>query len=177
MHVDLVKAAVLGVKVLAAVVGGVAIFAGVNKICNSGKKEATKKVSENDGLNIISPQPQQEEVKNDSFEDTSAKIVRGIQIGQTALNGTLNIVQSMASMASSIGRLFDPRTYSSEMLGDPFAASGYFGPRPVPASIGDSYDWRQQPVERSYIIDNRTGEKIPCAKQGNMMFVGSSNPW
>lgn len=152
MKVDYVKVAVVGVKVLAAVVGGIAVFAGLTKLVsssNDGEGGSEYDEETNQGNEDLA----QDDVRYDDrpprhfsggqgVNRTGTKIINGIRCGQMALNGAMNIIQGVVTVASNINRVFDKRAYKT-MLNDPSASTGFFGTQMIPSYAAGDYPWNR----------------------------------
>lgn len=139
--------AIAGAKILAAVASGVAIYVGVKEF---GKKTES---SENEGPKNMVGGEQQRPVNNQAVNQvgntgyqvqpprdfrgvgynnnlpTESKlgttIMNALKVGQLFCTGTMEIIQSLSSVANNISRLLDRSSYS--MIGDPSAGNYYGG--------------------------------------------------
>ena len=160
-----VKIAIIGLKVLAAVVGGVALYAGLNKL--SENKQSQKCNNKPEDNNSCEP-PKFESGQS----DTGKKIMDACRVGQVALNSTMNIISGIGTVANSINRMFD-KSYYDTMLNDPYASSGYFGPQMIPSYAPGNYPWNKRedpglPYNRPiYQGKDNTGEDIYWIRRPN----------
>lgn len=182
MKTDYVKLAVTGLKVLAAIAGGVAVFAGISKIVSEGnnKKNNTERPQskqnwETEENGIIEEVPQQ--ASNPGYSETGQKIINGLRIGQAAISGTMNVIMGVATVANSINRIFDPNYYNS-MLNDPSIGGGYFGNQMIPSYPVGDYPWNRRedpglpmntPIYRGK--DNAGDDTYWIRRKGNIIEV------
>lgn len=150
MKTDYAKVAVLGFKILAAVVGGVALFAGLSKMVGKSNSQPEEDNDEqpDEGQCLTEEEwnerpPRRYGNGGPNLSETGNKIINGIRVGQAALAGTMNIVTGVAAVASNINRIFDPNYYKN-MLDDPMASTGFFGTQMIPSYAAGDYPWNRQ---------------------------------
>lgn len=188
MKASYVEIAELGLKFIVAVAGGLAVFAGINKLvknfhsdqrqqpgmggepCQGGYQPGPGYQPEEPPIMMDpsspyepynQPNPEVEENKPRDFGD---KLVRGIKMSQVALMGLIGIVTGVSAVASNINRMFDPGYYNT-MVNDPYASTGFFGTQVVPGMPGcPDYSWNQPPqVPYAYESWER-GNGLPIGK-------------
>lgn len=146
MKTNYSKAAVIGFKLFAAFVGGLALYAGLNKVVSGKNVEAESGSDEengdtNESTNYETPMIVQHPSQ---VSPTGVKIINGLRVGQAALGSTMEIIGGIVSVASNINRMFDPGYYKT-MLGDPNASTGYFGTQMIPSGyIPGNYPWNDR---------------------------------
>lgn len=129
----------IGAKVIAAVVGGVAVFAGLSKLLGDDEPKEQPNLQEGNRL------PQQQ---TGSFSESGQKLVNGLRMGQAAIAGTMGIISGVVSVATSINRVFD-KNYYDRMLKDPYCNTGYVGQQLIPSPTDMNYSLPYgQPVYR-----------------------------
>lgn len=141
MSRDFSSLAVTGLKVLIAVAGGLALFAGISG--GLGKKKTTpppspkaeEEAGEEREVVVMSQEPEMPPV--------GRKIVNGLRVTQLVCGGAMDVLKSLTSIASNVNRMFDSKYYNS-MLNDPQAYTGYFGPQGVPGYIPGDYPWNRR---------------------------------
>lgn len=164
MNFNYSKIAVLGLKVLVAAVSGAVVFAGIREL---GKANNSQKPQSIDDLpadqqirergfstvpprNVVNNGPvqntcvQASQGQNNGVmnSDLGRNVVNGLKIGQMVCGGTMEIIQSLSSVASNVNRLFDKNSYN--LINDPSLSTGYAGYQTVPGDL--SRDW----MGRSY---------------------------
>jgi hypothetical protein len=145
MKTNYSSVAATGFKLLAAVIGGFALYAGLSKIVSDGDVKSKSCEDENNDESFDEPTPVI--VQRPPVNATGVKIIEGLRIGQAALGGTMNIISGIVSVASNINRMFDPGYYKT-MLGDPGSGTGYFGAQMIPSGyIPGNYPWNDQPEQ------------------------------
>jgi hypothetical protein len=141
MKSDFSSLAVTGLKVLVAVAGGLALFAGISGL---GKKK-------NETMTATGERPDHKTTENGvvvvnqdaEMPQVGQKIVNGLKVTQLVCGGAMDVLRSLTSVASNVNRMFDSRYYTS-MMNDPMACSGYFGNQAVPGYIPGDYPWNKQ---------------------------------
>lgn len=158
MKLDYVKIAMTGLKIAAAVVGGIAIVAGINKITEKAQT-SPKKPKPN-------PAPVIEEEINDPYEyqpseidKLGAKVINGIRVTQTIMSGVGSIISCLSVIFNTSKNLFNKDYYNASMINDPNNWSGYHGQQMIP-----SCPWENRPMLMG--VDTR-GENIYCVKRSN----------
>jgi len=163
MNLNYSKIAILGLKVLVAAVSGAVVFAGIRELgktgnSNQGPKSiddlpAEQQIKER-GFSTVPPrssnpsyntgvQAQQQNRCGSAMDSEFGRnVVNGLKIGQMVCGGTMEIIQSLSSVASNVNRLFDKNSYS--LINDPSVSTGYSGYQTVPGDL--STDW----MGRSY---------------------------
>lgn len=124
------KLAVGGLEILAAVAGGLAVFAGIKKMVSEKKPVAEGQVDETNEefVNTETGEVIKKEVS------TGERILNGIQLGQAVLGCTINVIRNISLVAQSINNIFNRDYYSNTMIGDSSVCTGYFGPQMIPGS-------------------------------------------
>ena len=144
MKANYFNIAATGVKLLAAIVGGVALYAGLSKFSSRGSGRTLKE--ENDQEPIDEPMPVM------APSEGSQKLMNGLRVGQMALNGTMSILGGVIDVANNINRMFDPSYYKT-MLSDPYNTGGYYGKPMIPGYIPGDYPWNNQGQQQGYPVD------------------------
>lgn len=163
MNLNYSKIAILGLKVLVAAVSGAVVFAGIRELgktsnSNQGPKSiddlpAEQQIKER-GYSTVPPggsnpsyntgvqaQPQNQ-CGSAMDSEFGRNVVNGLKIGQMVCGGTMEIIQSLSSVASNVNKLFDKNSYN--LINDPSVSTGYSGYQTVPGDL--STDW----MGRSY---------------------------
>lgn len=142
MNSDFSSLAVTGLKVLVALAGGLALFAGISGL---GRKKNDDEINHNTSDNPDLRETESGVVVVDqdaAMPRVGQKIVNGLKITQLVCGGTMDVLRSLTSVASNVNRMFDSRYYNS-MINDPQACSGYFGTQPVPGYVPGDYPWNR----------------------------------
>lgn len=182
MNIDYHKLAITGLKILAAVVGGVVVYAGLKGNNNDNKEQAEQPQVQQpkiktDEVVVNRNRPLQEQVLTTNtpyvkFEDHSdnevgKKILSGLKKGQVLCDSAIGIISSLVSASNSLNSIFG----RGSMLTDQQAYTGYYGFQMVPGVV--------------YYLD-KSGHRIPgtgaredivefYAKMGYPLREGSSD--
>lgn len=166
MKANYINIAATGIKLLAAIVGGVALYAGLSKLSHGGN---TLKNNEEDNQQ----DPTDEPMPIMAPSEGSVKLMNGLRVGQMALSGTMNILGGVMDVANNINRMFDPSYYKT-MLSDPYNTGGYYGKPMIPGYIPGDYPWNNQGRQTGYPCDtpirmgkDSTGQETYWLKRPN----------
>lgn len=170
MNLNYSKIAILGLKVLVAAVSGAVVFAGIRELGKSNSNQGPQSIDDmpaeqqikERGFSTVPPrgsnpsyntgvqaQPQNQCGGNAMNSEFGRNVVNGLKIGQMVCGSTMEIIQSLSSVASNVNRLFDKNSYN--LINDPSLSTGYSGYQTVPGDL--STDW----MGRSY--DGMVNEK------------------
>lgn len=182
VNIDYHKLAITGLKILAAVVGGAVVYAGLRGNNNDNKEQAEQPQVQQpkiktDEVVVNRNRPLQEQVLTTNtpyvkFEDHSdnevgKKILSGLKKGQVLCDSAIGIISSLVSASNSLNSIFG----RGSMLTDQQAYTGYYGFQMVPGVV--------------YYLD-KSGHRIPgtgaredivefYAKMGYPLREGSSD--
>lgn len=132
MNLDFKKVAILGLKVLAAVASGVAVFVGISGEFRKKKKVVPASPAPPESEKTVEKGLEERVVEDE--ESTSTKIVGGLRAATNICAASMDVFRSLADVTSSVNRLFnsnDPR--------NPRLVGGY----QVPGYIPGNYPWNQ----------------------------------
>ena len=160
MKLDYVKIAMTGFKILAAVVGGVVVVMGINKLTE--KKENPVKnnipVTSNEEIDDIRLDSGAK-YEPSEIDKVGAKVINGIRMTQTAMAGIGSIISCLSVIFNTSKNLFSKDYYNNNMINDPSNWSGYYGQQIIP-----SCPWESRPVLKG---TDTFGDNIYWIKRAN----------
>lgn len=140
MKVDFVEIAAVGLKVLIAAAGSVALYLGIKEICKSSENEK-KPVFEDHDDNREGRDYGQSDVVDEFTPMTkrSRRIMNGLQIATAVCTGVAVVINAFSGISRSIDRLFgksaDVQDRNPYYMGDPGYLAGNY-PWNIPESNG-----------------------------------------
>lgn len=181
MNVNWGEVLKVGVKVTVAVIGGIAVFAGVSKLTekkSNNQQSSNASPNGREDENLDPNQRKQLELQDKylkqnnypcqqrGFNETGQKLVSSLQTGQLVISSVINVVNGLVSVAQTINQAFD-KNFQHRMVNDPSACMGYYGNTTVPS--GGSY---RQPADETYYVEDPVSGRIArCEKRGNIIDV------
>jgi len=165
MKTNYQNAAATGLTLFAAIIGGLAVFTGLNKLIktkNITDEKMSNKINVNNPNHTkekpdmnnevesgnINEKPSSSQIprnyKQDKVGEVGSKVIRGLQVGQAAISGTMTLVAGIATVAGSIKKILDPDYYKG-MMNDPYASTGFFGSQMIPSYAYGDYPWNKRP--------------------------------
>ena len=121
MKLDWLKIVKSGLKVIAAVLGGVAVYCGIEKITKT-KEKVEENVSQSNGTG---PMPFKSfadlsagtstDPKKDGIVKKSEKFISVMKVAQAICSSASEVSKGVVSVASNFARVFDPESYKESL--------------------------------------------------------------